>query len=120
MTTNHLTASINIIAPYGGHLVDLVVDGREKRRELLSETKALPSVQLSSRAICDLELLATGAFSHWTGLWARRIIALLLKACGWRIECYSRFRSRFPLISGRTFGKAFASLCATYRTVSSR
>jgi sulfate adenylyltransferase len=63
MTANHLTASINIIAPYGGHLVDLVVNGREKRRELLSETKALPSVQLSSRAICDLELLATGAFS---------------------------------------------------------
>lgn len=51
-----------IISPYGGKLIDLVVDG-EERQELLERSSRLPSVQISQRALCDLELLATGAFS---------------------------------------------------------
>lgn len=51
-----------IIAPYGGKLVNLVVDG-EERQELLERSSRLPSVQISQRALCDLELLAIGAFS---------------------------------------------------------
>ncbi|RPI22347.1 MAG: adenylyltransferase, partial [Chloroflexota bacterium] len=51
-----------LIPPYGGTLVNLVVSG-EEREELLEASKHLPSVQLSARALCDLELLATGAFS---------------------------------------------------------
>jgi len=51
-----------LISPYGGILVDLRVDDEE-----IAEQKAyasyLPSIQLSERAVCDLELLATGAFS---------------------------------------------------------
>ncbi len=50
------------IAPYGGNLVDLLVTG-EERQQLLEEANRLPSVQISARALCDLELLATGAFS---------------------------------------------------------
>ena len=50
------------IAPYGDLLVDLLVPPAE-----LEEARAyaahLPSIQLSARAVCDLELLATGAFS---------------------------------------------------------
>jgi len=38
------------------------VDG-EERAELLAKSSRLPSVQISSRSLCDLELLATGAFS---------------------------------------------------------
>jgi sulfate adenylyltransferase len=51
-----------LIAPYGGTLVNLLVSG-EERQYLLEQTSMLPSVQISARALCDLELLATGAFS---------------------------------------------------------
>jgi len=51
-----------LIRPYGGYLVNLLVTGDE-RRALLEEAAHLPSIQISSRALCDLELLATGAFS---------------------------------------------------------
>ncbi len=52
----------NLISPYGGELVNLLVTG-EERQELLARSNRLPSVQISARALCDLELLATGAFS---------------------------------------------------------
>ena len=51
-----------LIPPYGGKLVDLLVTG-EERQVLLEKATKLPSVQISARAICDLELLAIGAFS---------------------------------------------------------
>jgi sulfate adenylyltransferase len=51
-----------LIEPYGGELVNLVVEG-EEREELIEKSKRLPSIQISARALCDLELLATGAFS---------------------------------------------------------
>ncbi len=49
-------------SPYGGELIDLVVKG-EEYEELLEKSSRLPSIQISQRALCDLELLATGAFS---------------------------------------------------------
>ncbi|MBD3245681.1 MAG: bifunctional sulfate adenylyltransferase/adenylylsulfate kinase [Candidatus Omnitrophica bacterium] len=52
----------NIIAPYGETLVDLVAAGGE-RDELLARSREMPSLQVSFRSLCDLELLATGAFS---------------------------------------------------------
>ncbi len=48
--------------PYGGELVSLVV-APEERDELRANANRLASIQLSERATCDLELLATGAFS---------------------------------------------------------
>lgn len=51
-----------LISPYGGKLVNLVVAG-EERDELLAKAGRLPWVQISARSLCDLELLATGAFS---------------------------------------------------------
>ena len=51
-----------LIAPYKGTLVDLVASGDE-REQFIRKANTLPSVQLSSRSMCDLELLATGAFS---------------------------------------------------------
>ncbi|HTG91037.1 MAG TPA: bifunctional sulfate adenylyltransferase/adenylylsulfate kinase [Pyrinomonadaceae bacterium] len=51
-----------MISPCGGRLVDLIAPP-ETRDELLAHAKDLPSLQLSERALCDLELLATGAFS---------------------------------------------------------
>src|SRR2546429_1842882 len=51
-----------LIAPYGGSLVDLMVPA-EARDEVKARASQLPSIQLSERSVCDLELLATGAFS---------------------------------------------------------
>ena len=48
--------------PYGGKLFNLVVSS-EEREELVARSTKLPSVQISARSLCDLELLATGAWS---------------------------------------------------------
>ena len=55
-------AKTNLITPYGGKLVNLVVEG-EQRQELMTQASHLPSVKISARAQCDLELLASGGFS---------------------------------------------------------
>lgn len=52
----------NLIDPYGGDLVDLMVEN-EEREQMLAHAARLPRLQLTPRNICDLELLATGAFS---------------------------------------------------------
>lgn len=51
-----------LIEPYGGKLVNLVV-GAEEREELLARAPKLPSIKITMRNLCDLELLATGGFS---------------------------------------------------------
>jgi sulfate adenylyltransferase len=51
-----------LIPPYGGQLVDLLVPAGE-REALTAYAHDLPSIRLSYRATCDLELLAVGAFS---------------------------------------------------------
>jgi sulfate adenylyltransferase len=51
-----------LIAPVGGTLIDLIVPGAA-RPELHALANRLPSVQVSERALYDLELLATGGFS---------------------------------------------------------
>jgi sulfate adenylyltransferase len=55
-----------LVAPYGGDLVDLLV-APEAAAELRAYANTLPSIQISARAACDLELLATGAFSPLAG-----------------------------------------------------
>ncbi len=54
-----------LISPYGGSLVDLRVSQTNAKEltELREAASHLPSIQLSERACCDLELLAVGAFS---------------------------------------------------------
>ena len=51
-----------LIEPYGGSLVNLYVPA-EELIELKEQAGRLPSLQLSDRSVCDLELLANGAFS---------------------------------------------------------
>ena len=51
-----------LISPYGEQLVDLLVKS-EEIEGLKEYANALPSLTLSDRSVCDLELLATGAFS---------------------------------------------------------
>lgn len=51
-----------LISPYGERLVSLVVSA-EQQDELKARGSQLPSIQISQRSACDLELLACGAFS---------------------------------------------------------
>lgn len=54
--------AVELIPPYGGALVNLLMP-EEQRPDALAYANRLPSLQLSERAICDLEMLAIGAFS---------------------------------------------------------
>ena len=56
------TRTSTLISPYGGALVDLMVPP-EALEDVRAYANRLPSLQLSERSVCDLELLATGAFS---------------------------------------------------------
>ncbi|CAG1012479.1 sulfate adenylyltransferase [Anaerolineales bacterium] len=58
-------AKAKLIPPYGGKLVNLMVEGKE-REELLARAGKLPSIKITMRNMCDLELLATGGFSPLT------------------------------------------------------
>ncbi len=63
MTKNStLVRSDELIAPYGGKLINLHA-GTEQREELVAHASKLPRIQLSERNLCDLEILATGGFS---------------------------------------------------------
>src|SRR5215203_1284672 len=65
--TNELAQTLRVekemlIAPCGGQLKNLIV-GTEEAQDLKRFAETLPSITLSERSACDLELLATGAFS---------------------------------------------------------
>jgi sulfate adenylyltransferase len=56
----------HLMVPQGGKLVDLIVP--EERREVLKDLSLhIPSIVLSERQLCDLELLMNGAFSPLVG-----------------------------------------------------
>lgn len=56
----------HLITPHGGRLVNLLMD--EERKNVLRDLSLhLPSITLSERQLCDLELLMNGAFSPLTG-----------------------------------------------------
>ncbi len=54
------------VAPHGGELVNLLSDS-DRAEALKKESQGFPSLTLSQRQICDLELLMNGAFSPLTG-----------------------------------------------------
>jgi sulfate adenylyltransferase len=51
-----------LITPYGGRLIDLFASAEEVR-QLHARAGEMPSIQISERAACDLEMLAVGGFS---------------------------------------------------------
>ena len=56
----------HLILPHGQELVNLLVD--DERREILKDLSLhIPSITLSERQLCDLELIMNGAFSPLTG-----------------------------------------------------
>jgi sulfate adenylyltransferase len=58
---NH-TLATELISPCGDSLIDLQIDAAMVQQQQIYAGH-LPSIQLSERAACDLELLATGGFS---------------------------------------------------------
>ena len=62
MSTVKDKEATSLIEPYGGRLVDLRIPAAEVE-ERKAYANQLPSIQLSRRAECDLELLSVGAFS---------------------------------------------------------
>lgn len=56
-----VTNTVSLIPPYGGALVDLLKE--EEFNDLKEYANCLTPLQLSERAVCDLELIAIGAFS---------------------------------------------------------
>ena len=70
--------AIELNSPYGGELVNLVAEGKE-RDALLAEANTLPSLQLSDRSVHDLELLAVGAFSPLRGFMGQADYESVLK-----------------------------------------
>ncbi len=64
-------SKITLNSPLGDRLVDLLVSETD-RAELVARAAHLPSIQISERAACDLELLATGGFSPLSGFMGRK------------------------------------------------
>lgn len=56
-----------MLPPHGGVLEDLIKRDASKRDTLLKEAQSLPSIVLSARQTCDLELILNGGFSPLTG-----------------------------------------------------
>ena len=77
-----------LIEPYGGRLVSLLAP-EEEREELRARAPSLKRLQLTPRSVCDLELLATGAFSPLSGFMRR--------------EDYERVLEEMRLASGALF-----------------
>jgi sulfate adenylyltransferase len=58
----YLTPKMHLVSPYGGELINLLVP-EEERLEIKEHAAHLPSLRLSSRSVCDLEIMAVGGFS---------------------------------------------------------
>ncbi|MEX2652218.1 MAG: adenylyltransferase, partial [Acidimicrobiia bacterium] len=56
----------HLIEPHGGELVDLIVS-EARAAELQAAARDWVSIDLSSRQLCDYELLVSGAFSPLRG-----------------------------------------------------
>lgn len=78
----------DLIQPCGGELVNLLAP-EEEIASLLARANSLHSVRLSERSVCDLELLATGAFSPLDRFMGRKD--------------YTRVLDEMRLASGRLF-----------------
>ncbi|MCZ6542985.1 MAG: sulfate adenylyltransferase [Planctomycetota bacterium] len=60
----------SLITPHGGRLINRIVDS-SRAEALAAEAAAMRSITLSTKQACDLEMMATGAFSPLTGFVAK-------------------------------------------------
>ena len=59
-------STTTLIEPHGGVLCDLLVS-EDRKKELWDAARDYPSITLTPRQICDLELLLNGGFSPLRG-----------------------------------------------------
>jgi sulfate adenylyltransferase len=85
----------DLIAPYGGKLVNLVVES-EERAPLVNYANTLPSIQLTPRSLCDVELLGTGAFSPVNGFMGKADYDHVLEEMRLADGTLFPYRSRYP------------------------
>ena len=75
----------SLIAPHGGSLVDPIV-GAARAEEIKAASRDWPSLDLSPRHLCDIELLLNGGFSPLTGFLGKadyeRVVAEMRLADG--------------------------------------
>jgi sulfate adenylyltransferase len=64
----------SLVGPHGGTLVNRIVD-RERARQLMQRASELPTITLTSKQVCDLEMIAIGAYSPLTGFVKQRDFA---------------------------------------------
>jgi sulfate adenylyltransferase len=78
-------AAVGLNNPYGGALVDLIVDDA-RAAEMKATAKDFASLTLDERGLCDLELLAVGGFSPLKGFLGKadyeRVVAEMRLADG--------------------------------------
>ena len=59
-----------LIAPHGGELI-INMAGEQERADLQEQARSLPCIQVGSRQLADLEMLANGAYSPLGGFMTR-------------------------------------------------
>lgn len=62
---------MSLIAPHGGQLIDRMIKGKERER-WLQRAEQLQRVWLDARQLCDVEMIAVGAFSPLEGFMGKR------------------------------------------------
>jgi len=59
-------ASGTLVAPHGGTLINRIANA-DRASQLMKRAQELPTITLSAKQACDLEMIAIGAFSPLTG-----------------------------------------------------
>jgi len=65
-TTTAQTPQVQLIAPHGGRLINLLLEGPQWEKAK-SEAQGLPQIKLTERQVADVELLTIGALSPLDG-----------------------------------------------------
>jgi ATP sulfurylase len=99
MSTTKHAGSGELIAPHGGKLVNRIVDAATAR-SLAEKAASMPTITLSAKQACDLEMIAIGAFSPLEGFVGKADFESICRNMRLKLTALSgRFRSRWPLMN---------------------
>ena len=104
MPATSLSAPSGLNSPYGGTLIDLRVD-EARAAEMRATAKDYASLSLDEWGLCDLELLATGAFSPLEGFLNRADYERVVAQHGGTTLCSVISPYRGPRDNARKFSR---------------